>query len=74
MDGVYGLAESLRIGMKKMKKSAEQKAMRGTLEGGRVRIGARSYPCKAAVDIPVEEGGLVWVLLSDAGTAVIVGA
>lgn len=74
MDGVEGLAESLRIGVTRIKKNAEQKAMRGTLEGGRVRIGARSYPCKAAVDIHVEEGGLVWVLLSDAGTAVIVGA
>ena len=74
MDGGKGLAESLRIGVKKMKKSAEQRALRGTLEGGRVRIGARSYPYKAAVDIHVEEGSLVWVLLSDAGTAVIVGA
>ena len=74
MGGVKGLAESLRIGVKRIKKNAEQKAMRGTLEGGRVRIGARSYPYKAAVDIPVEEGSLVWVLLSDAGTAVIVGA
>lgn len=74
MDGVKGLAETLRIGVKRIKKNAEQKAMRGTIQGGRVRIGARSYPCKAAVDIHVEEGSLVWVLLSDAGTAVIVGA
>lgn len=74
MDGVKGLAESLRIGMKKMKKNAEQKAMRGAIQGGRVRIGARSYPYKAAVDIHIGEGSLVWVQLSDAGTAVIVGA
>ena len=74
MDGVNGLAESLRIGVKRIKKNSEQKAQRGTVKGGRVRIGARSYPYKAAVDIHVEEGSLVWVQISDAGTAVIVGA
>jgi len=39
-----------------------------------VRIGARSYPFKAAVDVNTEEGSFVWVQISQAGTAVIVGA
>ncbi len=74
MDGVAGLAESLRIGVKRIKKESEQTAMRGTVQGGRVRIGSKSYPYKAAVDVNVSEGSHVWVQISEAGTAIIVGA
>lgn len=74
MKGVEGLAETLRIGMRQMRKQGEQKAQRGIICGGEVRIGARSYPCRAAVDVNTAEGSLVWVLISTGGTAVIVGA
>lgn len=74
MDGVKGLAESLRIGVKQIQKRSEQKAKRGTVQGGRVRIGSKSYPLKAAVDVNASEGSLVWVQISQGGTAVIVGA
>jgi len=74
MNGVERLADALRIGMKNARKKSEQKAKRGVIQGGMVRIGARSYPFKAAVDVNTEEGSFVWVQISQAGTAVIVGA
>ena len=74
MKGVEGLADALRIGMKRAKKNSEQKAQRGVIQGDMVRIGSRSYPFKAAVDCNTEEGCLVWVQISKGGTAVIVGA
>ena len=69
-----GLAETIRTGMKRMRENAEQKAQRGVIEGGRVRIGARSYPMKAAVDADTSDGSRVWVLIAQNGTAVIIGA
>ena len=51
MNGVDGLAESLKYGMKRVKKKSEQKAQRGVIQGGRVHIGERSYPMTAAVDV-----------------------
>ncbi len=74
MNGVDGLAECLKSGMRLTKKKAESKAQRGVIEGGRVHIGAHSYPMKAAVDVGTEDGSLVWVQVSKNGTAVIVGA
>lgn len=74
MNGVEGLADALRIGVKQARKKSEQKARRGTVQGDMVRIGSRSYPLKAAVDVNVSEGCLVWVQISQGGKAVIVGA
>lgn len=74
MNGIDGLAEALRTGRKRMRENAEQKAQRGVIEDGRVRIGARSYPMKAAVDADTSDGSRVWVLIARDGTAVIIGA
>ena len=74
MNGVDGLAESIKAGMKRAKKQSEQKALRGVIQGGRVHIGAHSYPMKAAVDVNTDDGSLVWVQLAKSGTDVIVGA
>ena len=74
MNGVNGLEEALRTGMKRMRENAEQKAQRGVIENGRVRIGARSYPMKAAVDADTSDGSRVWVQIARDGTAVIIGA
>ena len=74
MDGISGLAETVRTGMKRMRENAEQKAQCGVIEDGRVRIGARSYPMKAAVDADTSDGSRVWVLIAQNGTAVIIGA
>ena len=74
MNGVEGLAESIKAGMKRAKKQSEQKALRGVIQGGRVHIGAHSYLLKAAVDVNTDDGSLVWVQLAKSGTAVIVGA
>lgn len=74
MNGIDGLAESLKAGMKQARKKSEQKAQRGVIQGGRVHIGSHSYPMKAAVDVGTEDGSLVWVQIAKSGTAVIVGA
>ena len=74
MNGIDGLAEALRTGRKRARENAEQKAQRGVIEGGRVRIGARSYPMKAAVDADTSDGSRVWVLIAQNGIAVIIGA
>lgn len=74
MDGVNGLAEALRAGIKRARENAEQKAQRGVIEGGKVRIGARSYPMKAAVDADTGDGSRVWVQIARDGTAVVIGA
>ena len=55
-------------------KPREQQAVRGVIEEDRVRIGARSYPFRAAVDCRTDDGCRVWALLTEGGKAVIVGA
>lgn len=74
MKGVNGLEEALRTGRKRMLENAEQKAQRGIIDDGRVRIGERSYPMKAAVDADTSDGSRVWVQIARDGTAVIIGA
>lgn len=74
MNGVQGLADAIHIGMKRVREKSEQKARRGVVQGGMVRIGSKSYPFKAAVDVNTEDGCLVWVQISQGGTAIIVGA
>ena len=74
MNGIDGLAEALRAGRKRMRENAEQKAQRGVIEDGRVRIGERSYPMKAAVDADTSDGSRVWVQIARDGTAVVIGA
>ena len=74
MNGVQGLADALRKSLKDTREKQEGKAQRGVIQGGRVRIGARSYPFKAIVDCSTEEGALVWVQISKGGTAIILGA
>lgn len=73
MNGVMGLAQVLRVGRKKSG-GEEQRAQRGIIGSGRVHIGERSYPFRAAVDCNTSDGSLVWVQISRGGTAVIVGA
>lgn len=70
MNGIQGLMETIRQGVK----PREQQAVRGVIEEDRVRIGARSYPFRAAVDCRTDVGCRVWVLLTEGGKAIIVGA
>ena len=72
MNGVMGLAAAIRAGIKHAQMD-EFKAQRGRIQNGRVHIGERSYPFRAAVDCNTSEGSLVWVQISRGGTAVIVG-
>jgi len=73
MHGVMGLAAAIRAGVSK-RQSQESQAQRGIIRNGRVHIGERSYPFRAAVDCNTSDGSLVWVQISRGGTAVIVGA
>ena len=73
MNGVMGLAAAIRAGIKHAQMD-EFKAQRGRIQNGRVHIGERSYPFRAAVDCNTSEGSLVWVQISRGGTAGIVGA
>lgn len=73
MNGVLGLAAAIRAGIKNGQ-VAESQAQRGRIQNGRVYIGERSYPFRAAVDCNTGDGSLVWVQISRGGTAVIVGA
>ena len=73
MNGVLGLAAAIRAGIKNSK-VVESQAQRGRIQNGRVHIGERSYPFRAAVDCNTEDGCLVWVQISKGGIAVIVGA
>ena len=73
MNGVMGLAAAIRAGLQKGS-TQESRAQRGVIRDGRVHIGERSYPFRAAVDCNTSDGSLVWVQISRGGTAVIVGA
>lgn len=73
MNGVLGLVAVIRAGIKKSK-VGESQAQRGRIQNGRVHIGERSYPFRAAVDCNTSDGSLVWVQISRGGIAVIVGA
>ena len=73
MNGVMGLAAAIRAGLRNGQ-SQESRAQRGIIRNGRVHIGERSYPFRAAVDCNTSEGSFVWVQISRGGTAVIVGA
>ena len=73
MNGILGLAAAIRAGLRNGQ-SQESRAQRGIIRNGRVHIGERSYPFRAAVDCNTAEGSLVWVQISRGGTAVIVGA
>ena len=68
-----GLAAVIRAGIKNSQ-VAESQAQRGIIRNGRVHIGERSYPFRAAVDCNTSDGSLVWVQISKGCTAVIVGA
>ena len=74
MNGVHGLADARRKSVKDTREKQEGKAQRGVIQGGRVRIGSRSYSFKAVVDCSTEEGAIVWVQISKGGTAIILGA
>lgn len=50
-----------------------QKAKRGVVSGGCVTIGNKLYPYYPAVDMYFESGDAVWCIVSDSGTAVVVG-
>ena len=73
MNGVLGLAAAIRAGLQNGQ-SQDSHAQRGIIRNGRVHIGERSYPFRAAVDCNTAEGSFVWVQISRGGTAVIVGA
>ena len=74
MNGMQGLIDALRKSIKDTREKQEGKAQRGVIQGGRVRIGSRSYSFKAVVDCSTEEGAIVWVQISKGGTAIILGA
>jgi len=73
MNGILGLAAAIRAGIKNAR-AGESQAQRGRIQNGRVHIGERSYPFRAAVDCNTSDGSFVWVQISKGGTAVIVGA
>ena len=73
MNGVIGLVAAIRAGLQN-RQSQESRVQRGIIRNGRVHIGERSYPFRAAVDCNTSDGSLVWVQISKGGTAVIVGA
>lgn len=73
MNGILGLVAVIRAGIKNSK-VVESQAQRGRIQNGRVHIGERSYPFRAAVDCNTSDGSLVWVQISRGGTAVIVEA
>ena len=73
MNGILGLAAAIRAGIKNSQ-VVESQAHRGRIQNGRIHIGERSYPFRAAVDCNTSDGSLVWVQISRGGTAVIVGA
>ena len=73
MNGVMGLAAAIQAGIKNAQ-AGESQAQHGRIQNGRVHIGERSYPFRAAVDCNTSDGSLVWVQISRGGTAVIVGA
>ena len=73
MNGILGLAAVIRAGIKNAQ-AGESQAQRGRIQNGRVHIGERSYPFRAAVDCNTGDGALVWAQISRGGTAVIVGA
>ena len=73
MNGILGLAAAIRAGIKSSQ-VVESQAQRGRIQNGRIHIGERSYPFRAAVDCNTSDGSLVWVQISRGGTAVIVGA
>lgn len=73
MNGVEGLADAIKTGLKVNRQSTEQQAVRAVIRNGKVCIGARCYPFTTAVDCNTDDGGLVWVLLTKSGTAVVVG-
>ena len=73
MNGILGLVAAIRAGLRNGQ-SQESRAQRGIIRNGRVHIGERSYPFRAAVDCNTSDGSLVWVQISKSGTAVIVGA
>jgi len=70
MNGVEGLAETV---LKAVRKKNIPGAEKGIVDGNRVRIGNRAYPFSLAVDVPVDDGHLVWVQRTENGRAVIVG-
>lgn len=73
MNGILGLAAAIRAGIKNSQ-VVESQAQCGRIQNGRIHIGERSYPFRAAVDCNTSDGSLVWVQISRGGTAVIVGA
>ena len=73
MNGILGLAATIRAGIKNSQ-VGESQAQRGIIRNRRVHIGERSYPFRTAVDCNTSDGSLVWVQISRGGTAVIVGA
>jgi len=73
MNGVLGLVAVIRAGIKNSQ-VGESQAQRGRIQNGRVHIGERAYPFRAAVDCNTGDGSIVWVQISKGGTAVIVGA
>lgn len=50
-----------------------QKAKRGIVRGGCVVIGNDVLPFIPAVDMYFQDGDAIWCLVSDSGTAVIIG-
>lgn len=51
----------------------KETAKQGTVRGSRIYCGNRSYGFVPAVDEYFADGDTVWFVLSDAGTAVVVG-
>lgn len=57
-----------------IKRTEDQKAKRGIIQGGCVAIGNKVLPYYAAVDIYFKDGDEVWCIISDSGrSAVIIG-
>lgn len=71
--GVNGLAKTIANAMKPSSDNMLT-AKQGKYEGGMVLFSDGAYPAKLAVDLNITEGDYVWAVMSEGGSAVIVGA
>lgn len=70
---ISDLKSAVRNSMNKRIES-EGRAMRGTIQNGRLIVGAKQYEPVRAVDVNTANGARVYALPSADGKAVIVGA
>lgn len=72
MDGVQGLANYIANAIKKANRGGQ--TYQAQVIGGAVRVNGTTMPYVAAVDVTVDDGDYVFVVLDESGrNAVVVG-